>query len=198
MQDNAVPRWYSEYHRKRGLVLYDGFHVPKDNLTRSRNQLIAISSLNPVQKQFAGTMVDTEVAAGYFLRNSNVSGSNWTAYVAVKMKYSGDLAHLASIIGRGPPSRGWYANTIKGSLDRRWSLNTQGVVAFALLRAVRPYLYNEKSMIEVDCIMKHGPIVDGKKSHPFITCGAKHIRRGVWYWPQIDDENDGKISTADK
>lgn len=135
-------------------------------------------------------MVDTEVAVGYFIRRSNVSGDTWVAYVAVKMKYPGNLVFMASLIAHLPPSRGWYSNTIKQSRDRRWSLNAQGIVAYELLRVVRPYLHNEKSTIEVDCILEHGPTVDGKQPHPFLQCGAARVRRGVWYWPQVDDENE--------
>jgi len=178
------------HHRKRGVVLYDGFYVPKDNLTRSKKQLAAIIALTPIQKQFIGTLVDTEVAVGYFLRDTNVSGKTWVAYIAVKMKYGGDLSYLSKLISRLPPSRGWYANTIKKSLDRRWSLNIQGIVAYNLLREIRPYLHNEKSIIEVECILRHGPVTSGDEPHPFVRCGAKHIRRGVWYWPQVDDAND--------
>ena len=169
---------------------FHGFTVPKESLSRSKDQLAAIGKLNPIQKQFIGTMIDTEVAAGYFLRKGNVTGNTWSAYVAVKMKYGGDLLYLANLIARMPPSRGWYANTIKQSQDRRWSLNIQGIVAYAILRESRPYLHNEKAITEVDCVLKHGPIVDGKRPHPFIQCGAVHVRRGVWYWPQIDDENN--------
>ncbi len=178
------------YTRTRGIVDYDGFRVLKENLSRSRKQLTAIGALAPIEKQFVGTMIDTEIAAGYFLRASNISGSNWSAYVAVKMKYGGDLVYLASLIGHLPPSRGWYANTIKHSRDRRWSLNILGVVAYTLLREARPYLHNEKSIVEVDCILKHGPIVSGRLPHPFVQSGAVRLRRGVWYWPGIDDENE--------
>ena len=172
---------------------------PKRTLDRCRKQLEAIDSLSPVQKQFVGTMVDTEVATGYFLRESNVSGGTWVAYVAVKMKYGGDLKHFAVLISHIPPGRHWYANTIKESLDLRWSLQVQGVVAYALLREVRPYLYNEKSVVEVDCILKHGPVVQASHPHPFISCGASRVRRGVWYWPQIDDQiGDDLSSTAPK
>jgi len=183
-----------EHDAREGLKgsLFHGFTVPKDSLSRSKKQLTTISKLNEVQKQFIGTMLDTEVAAGYFLRKSNVTGNTWSAYVAVKMKYGGDLFFFAKLIARLPPSRGWYANTIKQSLDRRWSLNIQGIVAYALLKEARPYLHNEKTIAEVDCILRHGPTVDGKLSHPFIQCGAIHVRRGVWYWPQIDDRNNGE------
>ena len=55
-----------------------------------------MSKLNEVQKQFIGTMLDTEVVAGYFLRKSNVAGNTRSAYVAVKMKYGGDLFYFAN------------------------------------------------------------------------------------------------------
>jgi hypothetical protein len=188
-----------QYARASGFIVYDGFTILKESLTRSKNQLAAIRVLAPIEKQFIGTMIDTEIAAGYFLRTSNVSGSNWSAYVAVKMKYAGDLAYLASLVGHQPPSRGWYANTITHSRDRRWSLNIQGVVAYTLLREARPYLHNEKSIVEVECILKHGPIVSGRLPHPFVQSGARRLRRGVWYWPGIDDENDkDPLPTADK
>ncbi len=135
-------------------------------------------------------MVDTEVAVGYYIRRSNVTGNTWVAYVAVKMKYPGDLVLLAKLVSHLPPSRGLYANTIKQSLDRRWSLSFHGIVAYTLVREVRSYLHNEKSIVEVDCILRHGPTVNGRLPHPFVQCGAKHIRRGVWYWPLMDDEND--------
>ncbi len=172
------------------LVIYDRFLVMGELLSRCKRQLSSIARLTRIQKQFVGTMVDTEVAVGYFIRRSNVSGNTWVAYVDVKMKYSGDLVFMAMLVSHLPPSRGWYANTIKQSKDRRWSLNLQGIVAHTLLREVRPFLHNEKSIIEVDCILKHGPTVIGKEPHPFIQCGAQHVRRGVWHWPQIDDENN--------
>jgi hypothetical protein len=174
------------------LVRYDRFLVMRELLSRCKRQLSAIARLTRVQKQFLGTMVDTEVAVGYFIRRSNVSGHTWVAYVDVKMKYPGDLVLMASLVSHLPPSRGWYANTIKQSRDRRWSLNLQGIVAYTLLREVRPYLHNEKSIIEVDCILEHGPTANGGEPHPFVRCGARHVRKGVWYWPQIDDENNGE------
>jgi len=197
--ERSESSWYSEYHRRRGLVLYDGFQVPKENLSKSAKQLNGINALTIDQRQFVGTMVDTEVAVGHFLRKSNVSGGCWVAYVAVKMKYGGDLKYLAQLVCHIPPGRHLYANSIKKSLDLRWSLQVQGVVAYALLREVRSYLHNEKSVIEVDCILKHGPIVDARDPHPFVQCGAIRIRRGVWFWPQIDgDSANQSYSTADK
>lgn len=180
------------------LVGFDGFLVMRELLSRCRKQLSAIARLTQVQKQFIGTMIDTEVAVGYYIRRSNVSGDTWVAYVAVKMKYPGDLVLMARLVSHLPPSQGWYANTIKQSRDRRWSLTMQGIVAYRLLREVRGYLHNEKSVVEVNCILEHGPTVDGKEPHPFIQCGARHVRRGVWYWPQIDNENNSGLSIADK
>jgi len=170
------------------MVQYDGFFILPEVLTRSRKQLAAIRRLTRIEKQFLGTMVDTEVAVGYFIRRSNVTGNTWVAYVAVKMKYPGDLAHMAKLIGHLPPSKGWNTNTITNGLDLRWSLNLQGVVAFTLLRDIRPYIHNEKSAIEVDCILKGGPTLRANQRHPFEDCGAVRIRRGVWFWPQIDDK----------
>ena len=74
-----------EQYAQEGLKgsLFHRFTVPKDSLSRSKKQLI-------------GTMLDTEVAAGCFLRKSNVTGSTWSAYVAVKMKYGGDLFYFAN------------------------------------------------------------------------------------------------------
>ena len=181
---------FTFYNRKRGIIPYDGFPVLKESLTRSRKQISAIVAMTRIQRQFVGTMIDTEVAVGYTLRKTYASGTAWVSYLAVKMKYSGDLVYLAKLTSRLPPSRGWYANTIKQSLDRRWSLNVQGVVAYTLLREVRPYLHNQKAIIEVSCILEHGPIVNGDLRHPFVQCGAKHVKRGVWYWPQIDDVNN--------
>lgn len=174
------------------LVRFYGFLIMRELLVRSKSRLVATARLNNVQKQFIATLIDTEVAVGYFVRKSNVSGPTGVAYLAVKMKYSGDLTYFAELISRRPPSRGWYANTIKGSLDRRCSLDVQGVVVYALLREVRPFLHNEKSIIEVDCILKHGPTVNAERPHPFVQCRAHRIRRGVWYWPQIDDGNDAR------
>jgi hypothetical protein len=199
MEGSQGPRRSTTYNRRGGYVWYDGFKVPRENLTRSKCQLAVISVLTVEQKQFIGTMIDTEVAVGYFLRKSNVSGGIWVAYLAVKMKYGGDLKYFAKLISHIPPGRHLYANTIKGLPDLRWSLQVQGVVAFALLRETRSFLHNEKSITEVDCILKHGPIIDALRPHPFVDCGASRIRRGVWYWPRIDDAIDpGRLSTGAK
>jgi hypothetical protein len=172
------------------MVPFFEFLVMRELLSRCKAQLNAVAQLDQIQKQFIGTLVDTEIAVGYFIRRTNVSGATWVAYLAVKMKYGGDLAYFAKLISHLPPSRGLYANPIKQALDRRWSLSVQGVVAYSILREVRPFLHNEKSIIEVDCILRQGPTVRGELLHPFVQCGGRRVRRGVWYWPQIDDEND--------
>jgi len=176
------------YRRGRGIVDYDGFHVLRESLTKSRSQLLAIAALTPVQKQFIGTLVDTEVAVGYFLVADKLSKKRWTAYVAVKMKYGGDIAYLARLIGLKPPGRSYNSNIITHSMDLRWSKQVQGLIAYAMLKEIRPYLHNEKSIVEVDCILRYGPRVSADQPHPFVACGAIRVRRGVWYWPQIDDE----------
>jgi len=160
----------------------------KELIVMGKVQLVAIAALTTVQKQFIGTLVDTEVAVGYFRRTSKTFGVRWVAYLAVKMKYSGDLRYLCELIGHVPPSRSYYANTIKQAYDLMWSTLTQGIVAYTLLRDIRPFLHNEKSIVEVNCILEHGPIVGFNQAHPFIQCGASPIRRGVWFWPQIDDD----------
>lgn len=181
------------------MVQYDGFPITKQSLTQSKVQLNAISLLTPTQRQFVGTVVDTEAAVGYFLKLAKNESPSWIAYVAAKMKYRGTLARLAELILHQPPSRSLNWNTITQSRDLRWSVQVQGVVAYTLLREVRPHLFNEKSTIETDCVLKHGPIVSSSFPHPFIDCGASRIRRGVWWWPQIDGENNGRpVPIADK
>jgi hypothetical protein len=156
-----------------------------------------IKALTAIQKQFIGTLVDTEMAAGYFMVASRGHRKRWTAYVSVKMKYDGDVAYLSKLVGLSPPGRYLSTNTIMQTLDLRWSKQIQGVVAYALLKEVRPYLHNQKSIIEVECILKHGPRVSPNRPHPFIDCGARKVRRGVWHWPQIDDENVEKPSHSE-
>lgn len=170
----------------KNMVRFHGFLVMEEILSRCKAQLSAIARLSQTQKQFVGTLVDTEVAVGYFIRRSNLSGATWVAYIAVKMKYGGDLAYFAKLISHLPPSRSWNANGITHSYDLRWSVMVQGLVAYAILCEVRSFLHNEKSMIEADCILRHGPVVNAELPHPFVQCGAKRVRRGVWYWPQID------------
>jgi len=182
------------YDRNFGIVLYDGFQVLKESLVRSRRQLAAICAMTLVERQFVGTLVDTEAAVGCFLKLAkHRKRPAWISYLSVKMKYRGDLARLAELVSHQPPGRSLNKNTITQSLDLRWSVQIQGVVAYTLLREVRPFLLNEKSIIEVDCILKHGPIVSSNFPHPFIDCGAVRVRRGVWFWPQIDADTSGTI-----
>jgi len=188
---------YANFPNGSGFVKYDSFYVLKESITRSRKQLAAIDALTPIQKQFIGTLVDTEIAAGYYLKLHKMSSRPaWIAYVAIKMKFRGDVALFAALTGGLPPSRTLNMNTISHSLDLRWSKQIQGIVAYTLLREVRQYLHNEKSIIEVDCILKHGPAVPSSSPHPFVACGATHVRRGVWFWPQIDGENNGRAAPA--
>lgn len=49
-------------------------------------------------------MIDTEVAEGYFFRRSTLYGDSWVSYVGVKMKYGGDLKHMAKLISHMPPA----------------------------------------------------------------------------------------------
>jgi len=200
VQIDSGAEFHRRYYRNYGIVSYDGFPIVRESLTKSKNQLGAIRSLTPTQKQFVATLVDTEAAVGYFLKlTKNGRRPAWIAYLAVKMKHRGDLGHLAELVAHQAPSRSLNWNTITQTLDLRWSVQVQGVVAYTLLRAVRPFLFNEKSIIEVDCILKHGPLVAGDKPHPFVLFGAMRVRRGVWFWPQIEGANKGdKSSIANK
>jgi hypothetical protein len=191
---------HRRYDRNYGIVLYDGVPIVRESLTRFRNQLEAIRALTPIQKQFVGTLVDTEAAVGHFLKLA-VGGRipAWIAFLAVKMKHRGDLVHLAELVSHQSPSRSLYKNTITQTLDLRWSVQIQGFVAYTLLREVRPFLFNDKSIIEVDCILKYGPLVAGDQPHPFALYGATRVRLGVWRWPQIDgDDTHKQSSIADK
>jgi hypothetical protein len=194
MQTDESASRYRNYDRKYGIVSYDGFLVIKESITKSRNQLTAIAAMTPIQKQLVAILADTEAAVGYFLKlTKHGKRPAWIAYFAVKMKHRGDLARLAELVSHQPPSRSLNKNTITHSLDLRWSVQTQGVVAYTLLREVRPFLLNEKSIVEVDCILKRGPIVASNLPHPFVDCGAARVRRGVWFWPQIESGNDGGL-----
>ena len=192
MQSKASPGQHPLYNRRSGVANYDGFQVLRESLSNSRNQIAAIIAMTPTQRQFVGTLVDTEAASGYFLKRVEGVRPVWIAYVAIKMKYRGDLARLAELVSHGPPSRSLNKNTITKTLDLRWSVQIQGVVAYTLLREVRPYLFNEKTNIETDCILEHGPVVPSTLPHPFEQCGASRVRRGVWYWPQIDGSDNSE------
>jgi hypothetical protein len=183
-----VPKGYSNYPSGKGFALYDGFPVFKESITASRPRIKAIEGLTPEQKQFVGTLVDTEAAVGYFLKQIRQQRPVWIAYLSVKMKYRGDLGYLSSLTGSRSPSRSLNFNTITHQQDLRWSKQFQGVVAYTLIREVRPFLHNEKSVVEADCILGHGPIVLASEPHPFVSCGGRRVRRGVWYWPSIDEE----------
>lgn len=110
--------------------------------------------------------------------------------MSVKMKHRGDIAHLAALVGHRNPSRSLNANTLTKTWDLRWCLQVQRLVAYTLLREVRPFLHNEKSVVEVDCILRHGPIAIARLPHPFSRCGGIRIRRGVWSWPIAENEGE--------
>jgi hypothetical protein len=161
-----------------------GFLVRKEDISRSQVQLRKISLLSNVQKQFIATLTDTEAAIGYF--RARVGTPDWTCYLAVKMKNRGVVSHLSSLIGLAEPSKSRTWNTLKHSHDLRWSKQVMGIVAYSLLREIRPLLYNEKTILEANCILSKGPIVRGGP-HPFELWGARRVRRGVWYWPQLEE-----------
>ena len=192
--------WYANYPSGKGFVIYDTFPILKSSLVASARRISFILAMREIDRQFVGTLVDTESATGCIPKLHRCSQRRvWIAYFAAKMKYRGDLAHLTELMGTMPPSKTLNMNTITKQRDYRWSKQFQGVVAYTLLREVRPSLYNEKSMVETDCILKHGPTVTTEMEHPFIACGARWVRRGVWFRPQIDGENNGTPnSRADK
>jgi hypothetical protein len=192
VQGEVSPSQHRVYNRRSGVVNYDSFQVLRESLTNSRSQLTAITAMTPTQRQFVGTLVDTEAASGYFLKRVEGVRPVWIAYVAAKMKYRGDLARFAELVSHRPPSRSLNKNTITKTLDLRWSVQIQGVVAYTLLREVRPCFFNEKAAIETDCILGHGPVVPSTLPHPFEQCGASRVRRGVWFWPQIDGRDNSE------
>ena len=102
------------------------------------------------------------------------------------MKNRVDIAHFAELIGlRVPESTTLVFNTIAGKKDPRWSKQTVGLVAYYAISAVKAFLYNEKSKTEAGCILQCGPVVTPPDIHPFIRCGAKMMKRGVWIWSHV-------------
>ena len=75
---------YANHQKGRGLVMYEGFFVLKESITKAKRNLEAITRLTPVQKQFIGTIIDTEVASGYFLVANKHNIKRWTAYFQSK------------------------------------------------------------------------------------------------------------------
>lgn len=178
-------------------ITYEGFNVRKEDISRSQQQLARISSMTDLQRQFCATLLDTEAAIGYYLPRKGVA--SWSCYVSVKMKYRGTIARFSDLVAQQGPSlsRGW--NAITRSYDDRWTKQVMGIVAFKLIKEVRNFLSNEKTIIEADCILSHGPLVrDGH--HPFERMGALRIRRGVWFWPTLGhrDESEKRVSIAIK
>lgn len=117
MNERETDSYSGYYDRKFGIIQYDGFLVLKGSISRSKIQLDAIASMTAIQKQFVGTLVDTEAAVGYYLKLRREGRPGWIAYLSVKMKYRGDLGRLSELVGHKPPSRSLNKNTITKTLD---------------------------------------------------------------------------------
>ena len=161
-----------------------GFEVRKEDVTRSGRQLGLIDSMSTTDAQLSATLTDTESAIGYYGAADTTGTRFWTCYHSVKMKNRGLVAYFTHLIGDRDPSFTSSWNTLKNSRDFRWSKQTVGIVAFRLLLKIQPFLHNEKTIAEANCIISHGPRVTGGQ-HPFVRCGAIPVRRGVWKWPNI-------------
>jgi hypothetical protein len=172
-----------------------GFMVRTEDITRSSAQLHSIESMSDIDKQLAGTLTDTESAIGYFRNGGTEENQFWTCYRSVKMKQRGLVVRFAKLVGANEPSltRNW--NTLTESYDFRWSKQIQGLVAFSLLLQIRPFLYNEKSTVEADCIIHFGPTVRGGP-HPFVWFGGATPRRCVWHGQGLKTENLTKDETS--
>lgn len=173
----------------------DSFAVRQEDLTKLRERINRIKSLRSVDKQFVATMLDTEVAIGYFrkkefyVRTGFVIG-RWKAYVSVKMTYKGDIARLATFLGLQVPSKTkLHYNTLKATKEGVWCLQTTGIIPYVAIKTVAPFLYNEKTKIEAESIIKHGPFVPGEFRHPFEDDGGVRVKRGVWIWPGLEKAN---------
>jgi len=166
---------------------FNQFNVRKEDITRSQVQLSMIVSMTELDRQFVATLIDTEAARGYFLNTHNRDGDAiWTAYVSVKMKFRGLVCHLSELAGLVPPTTPTTSfNTLTKSKDQRWSKQLTGIVAWAMVLVSAPFLYNEKSIVEARCILKHGPSVRPATRHPFAVCGGVWVRRGVWNWRSV-------------
>jgi hypothetical protein len=55
-----------------------------------------------------------------------------------------------------------------------------------VIRTVALFLYNEKTKVEAESIIKHGPHVAGELRHPFEEVGGVKVKRGVWIRPGLD------------
>ena len=165
------------------LTTFHGFAVRKEDLIRSATQLELIGSMSDTDAQLSATLTETESAIGYLGDRGPGGIQSWTCYHSVKMKTKGLVAYFAHLVGENGPSCTSSWNTLTRSTDLRWCKQTVGVVAYDLVLRVRPFLHSEKTIAEADCIISHGPRVSGGE-HPFVGCGAVHVRRGVWEWPK--------------
>ena len=177
--------------QRSGYTPFDGFIVRQQDVNKLRDRIKYIESLRAIDKQFIATLLDTEAAIGYyrrkeFYRRKGFVVGRWRAYISVKMTYKGDIARLATLLGLKVPERTtMHYNTLKATRELAWSLHTSGLRPYVAIRTVAPFLYNEKTKIEAECIIKHGPILPGEQPHPFESEVAVRIKRGVWIWPNI-------------
>ena len=192
-QTGLLPVFRDEDRRNlSGFTTFYGFVVREQELRKVRKRLKSIVSLTDTAKQFVATMLDTETAIGYYRRKQFYKRfgfviGKWTAYIAVKMTYKGDIALMANLLGLKEPekTRAFY-NTLKGTRDVAWSIQTSGIVAYFAIKTVAPFVYNEKTSIEAQSIIRHGPYVSAEQRHPFEVDGGVRLRRGVWTWPSLD------------
>jgi len=178
------------YHS--GYTRLDRFVVRQEDLNRLRERINSIKSLRTVDKQFVATVLDTEAAIGYFrrkefyVRTGFVIGK-WRAYISVKMTYKGDIARPATFLGLQIPSKTkLHYNTLKATKESVWCLQTSGIIPYVPIKTVAPFLYNEKTKIEAESIIKHGPLIPGECRHPFEDDGGVRVKRGVWIWPNLE------------
>ncbi len=178
------------YHS--GYTRLDGFILRQQDVNKLRHRIKRIKSLRMIDKQFIATLLDTEAAIGYFRkkefyrRNGFVIGK-WRAYISIKMTYKGDIIHLANLLGVQEPSKTkLHYNTLRATKESAWCLQTSGITPYVAIKTVAPFLYNEKTKIEAESIIKHGPLLPGERRHPFEDNGGVRVKRGVWVWPSLE------------
>jgi hypothetical protein len=111
----------------------------------------------------------------------------WRSYISIKMTYKGDIFHLANLLGFKEPSKTrLHYNTLKATKESVWCLQTRGLIPYVVVRTVAPFLHNEKTKVEAESIIKHGPYVSAERRHPFEDDGGVRVKRGVWIWPGLD------------
>jgi hypothetical protein len=178
------------YHA--GYTRFDGFIFRQQDVNRLQYRIKHIKSLRTIDKQFVATLLDTEAAIGYlrkkefYARNGFVIGK-WRAYISIKMTYKGDIIHLANLLGLQEPNRTkLHYNTLKATKESAWCLQTSGITPYVAIKTVAPFLYNEKTKIEAQSIIEHGPLLPGERRHPFEDNGGVRVKRGVWVWPNLE------------